>query len=362
MNRTRVLFLFSLLLVLAAGAVWRWAPQFGHRPSENATQLLEPASASVSTPGPLRAPTHERGATLTRAGVLHWTNVSRASEGRKPLAEHTLLNTAAERKLADMFARQYFAHDNPDGEGVATIVTAVGYAYLRVGENLALGDFASDQALVDAWMESPGHRANILEPRFTEIGVAVGREAFQGQQTWLSVQVFALPTSACPAVDQALRRRIDGREQSLEALGTDIQEDRKRIGELKAEHRALPDEIARFVAEGNAKIEEGNREIEEGNRIYRETGDREAAQPHWERGERLQAEGRKLHEEARVKQEKLRTLTETITKLVDEANEQVAAFNELREELARLIAKLNGEIQAFNACLGLEVIRKLGSW
>lgn len=315
MNRTRGIFLALALLALAAGAAWRWVPQIVKNPLgapnvfEKVVNLLEPASPSVSTPGPLRAPERARGAALARAGVLHWTNLSRSSAGRTLLREQTPLDAAAEAKLADMFARAYFAHENPDGEGIAVAVKEAGYVSLRVGENLALGNFASDEKLVAAWMESPGHRANILDPRFTEIGIAVGPGTFQGQRTWMAVQVFALPRSACPTVDEKLR--------------VVIEEQRATIGRLA-------DEIKRLAAEGNAKIEEGNREIEEGNRIALETGDREAAEPHWENGEQLQAEGRSLHEQARAK---------------------AAEAERIQKELNANIARYNSQVEALNRCV-----------
>ena len=60
-----------------------------------------------------------------------------------------------------------------------------------------------------AWMNSPGHRANILNPHFQEIGVAVGKGMYEGHETWIAVQSFGMPLSACPASDANLKIKID---------------------------------------------------------------------------------------------------------------------------------------------------------
>lgn len=271
---------------------------------ESVEEIQFRPEADVSIPGPLRIPFRERAVVLTRAGVLQWTNTQRTRASIAVLKESSLLNTAAERKVQDMFARQYFAHVSPDGQNIGVVVQVVGYTALRVGENLALGNFSSDEALVQAWMDSPGHRANILESRFAEIGIAVAQGTFEGRKTWMAVQVFALPRSACPAVDEKLAQRID---------------------EQKGTHDTLITEAKRIASEGNAKIEEGNREIAEGNRIYQETGDADAARPHWERGEQLQSEGRALLEEARRLQDQAESLRDEINANVDQYNAQMKA-------------------------------------
>lgn len=353
----RLIFVVTAFAALAGVVAWRYMPQLFpwgalSRISETVNELREPVAPHITTPGPLRAPVQRPGAALTRSGVVRWTNVFRSQADLKPLAERPQLTAAAEEKLRDMFARQYFAHDNPDGEGIATAVRAAGYAYLRVGENLALGNFPSDQALVEAWMASPGHRANILERRFTEIGVAVGEGRFQDQRAWLAVQVFALPVSACPAVDQALLQTVRERQVSLKTVAADIEQSKDRLDALRPEVESLAREIERLIAEGNAKTAEGNREIEGGNRVYQETGDREAAEPHWTRGEQLQQEGRQLHARARSKQETYNAQVVELQALVEATNEKVVAFNERQRDVAQTVEKVNAQIQAYNSCVG----------
>lgn len=98
---------------------------------------------------------------LSNSGILAETNSERARLGLSPLRISSNLNAAATLKVIDMFARQYFEHTSPTGVTISDLSESVGYDYILVGENLALGNFSSDAALVAAWMGSPGHRANI---------------------------------------------------------------------------------------------------------------------------------------------------------------------------------------------------------
>ncbi len=154
--------------------------------------------------------------TLSIRGVIEHTNIARAQNGGLPaLTENFTLNLNAEMKLQDMFTKQYFEHVSPSGVGPGDLAKTVGYAYVIVGENLALGDFGSDAKLVDAWMNSPGHRANILNTHYQEIGVAVGKGMYEGRNTWLAVQSFGLPLSACPAIDAQMKAQIDANNAQI---------------------------------------------------------------------------------------------------------------------------------------------------
>lgn len=351
----------ALLTLVAGGAWWRLRPDVGN-PSdaliENLKNLrgqlagvLEATEFLTSTPGPLRAGQEGAGAPLTRPGILQWTNNERERAGRKPLAEDPVLTNAAERKLADMFARQYFAHDNPDGNGISVVVQDLGYAFLRVGENLALGNFGSDADLVAAWMASPGHRENLLSPGFTEIGIAVAPGTFEGRRTWMAVQVFALPASACPSVDADILARARREETALKALAAELDTERDAIEAERNRLSALAAEIERLVAEGNATIAEGNAEVEEGNRISRDTGDADAARPHWERGKQLQEEGRAKHAEAKAKEEELAAARTVLAERVADFNARLATYTQRRTALEKLVATYNAQVRALNTCV-----------
>lgn len=184
-------------------------------------EILE-LSKKVVAPGPLITEKQNPEAYLTRQGIFDWTNYYRKQGGQGALSANSQLNSAAEAKLADMFAGQYFEHVSPAGYGPAHWAEAAGYAYIMIGENLALGDFQNDKALVDGWMGSPGHRANIMNAKYTEIGIAAGRAQYQGRLVWMAVQEFGTPLSACPAPDEALKEKIAQYEAQLDDIETQI--------------------------------------------------------------------------------------------------------------------------------------------
>ncbi len=146
---------------------------------------------------------------LSGDGIIIFTNVEREKEGLDTLKQNNLLMQAATAKLNHMFDEQYFEHVAPSGEDVSYWADRSEYEYITVGENLALGNFEDSEDMVEAWMESPGHRANILKDGYEEIGVAVGYGLFLGDLVWLGVQIFATPLSACPAVSETLKAQID---------------------------------------------------------------------------------------------------------------------------------------------------------
>ena len=104
--------------------------------------------------------------------VVEDMNRERGSHGLKPLRINDELSAAAIDRIDDMFAKHYFSHVSPDGIGPWTWADKRGYNYREIGENLAVG-YPTAEAVVDGWMHSPGHRANVLKPVFDEVGVAV---------------------------------------------------------------------------------------------------------------------------------------------------------------------------------------------
>ncbi len=181
----------------------------------------------VITPSPLHGPTNQIATSnLTVAGIITETNMHRLQYGLEPLSSDFALDNAAEMKVDDMFARQYFAHESPTGEGPSDLADAAGYDFLIIGENLALGNYENDTILVQAWMDSPGHRANILNAKFTEIGVAVKKDIYEGNLVWIAVQEFGRPVSDCPSVNESLLAQIDENEQLLKDWAEEL--DRKR--------------------------------------------------------------------------------------------------------------------------------------
>lgn len=213
----------GILLIIAAlilGYLYHYQPEIFHRLLARGETALH---SGELLPPPLRgALDGSATAHLTRGGTISFTNQEREAQGLLPLNENPRLNQAAEVKLQDMFARQYFEHESPTGEGPSDLANQVGYKYVLVGENLALGNFKDDQTLVTAWMNSPGHRENILNRRYQEIGVAVGKGMFEGREVWLAVQEFGKPLSSCPQPGAALKTQIDQNQRRIDQLEAEL--------------------------------------------------------------------------------------------------------------------------------------------
>jgi len=189
-------------------------------------------------------------ATIDAGIVLAFTNVERYYEGLPILNSNDKLTRVAYEKMKDLFARQYFEHVSPTGESVSDLAEGVKYEYIAVGENLALGDFTSSKDVVEAWMNSEGHRKNILSEKYTEIGIAAGKSEYQGRNTWIIVQSFGLPKSVCPVVDSSLQEELDSIEERLELYGrvAEIRREAAEDTDLPYEERVKKIETYNLVA------------------------------------------------------------------------------------------------------------------
>lgn len=126
----------------------------------------------------------------TPTGLLASTNQERSANGLGALALNAALSDAASAKALDMATRNYWSHNTPDGEEPWVFVNATGYQYKTAGENLAYG-FATSADTVAAWMNSPGHRANILNSTYTEVGFGSANSAnYQGHGNQTIVVAF----------------------------------------------------------------------------------------------------------------------------------------------------------------------------
>lgn len=104
--------------------------------------------------------------------VLDLVNQHRAAAGLSPLIRAAELDSAADRHSDDMATNNFMSHTGSDGSSPAQRISAAGYKWTTYGENIAAG-YATADAVVAAWMNSTGHRNNILNANFKEIGIAV---------------------------------------------------------------------------------------------------------------------------------------------------------------------------------------------
>ncbi len=144
--------------------------------------------------------------TVLPAVVIDLTNNERLDNARPQLSRNTILDQAATAKAQHMADNEYFAHFAPDGTTPWEFFQSAGYVYAHAGENLAI-HFTDSAEVVEAWMLSPAHRKNIVDPKFREIGVGTARGTFDGYDTVYVVQLFgtpaATPTPTLPVVVSA---------------------------------------------------------------------------------------------------------------------------------------------------------------
>ena len=118
--------------------------------------------------------------------ILSLVNVERSKAGLQPVTLNSKLNQAAQNHTNDMISKRYFSHTSPSGSTMVMRVQAVGYTYSAIGENIAAGG-STASATMTQWMNSPGHKANILSPKFRELGVGYGPSSDQYRHYWTQV-------------------------------------------------------------------------------------------------------------------------------------------------------------------------------
>ncbi|GAA5019576.1 hypothetical protein GCM10023258_07330 [Terrabacter aeriphilus] len=140
-----------------------------------ATLVLTAAAALGAVPTVAATPSADAATVSVQNQVISLVNAQRAKAGCRALVLDARLARAAQAHSIDMAKRRYFSHTTPDGRTFAQRIRAQGYTGSMIGENIAAGQ-PTPKAVMDAWMKSPGHKANILNCRYRAIGVgaAVG--------------------------------------------------------------------------------------------------------------------------------------------------------------------------------------------
>lgn len=208
----------------------------GIKIKENTEDINKPLN-KIDTPGALvvtdkifNRENSVGGDTLSSVGVIKLTNEIRVFEqGLGYLKVNDKLNKSAQIKVDDMFDQGYFDHISPSGLDVSDLGSKASYEYILMGENLAMGSFQTNEELIKAWMNSEGHRANIINKNYTEIGVAVKYGKYDGHNVWMAVQHFGLPKDACPVVDEVLKNSINFLNEKITEIGQDLIERKERI-------------------------------------------------------------------------------------------------------------------------------------
>lgn len=134
--------------------------------------------------------------------LIDQTNEQRRSDSLSTLHVNAKLETAARMKAQDMAAKGYFAHNAPDGKTPWYWFDQAGYDYAAAGENLAV-NFTDSKDVTEAWMRSPGHRANIMSGNYTEIGIATVEGTYKGKAAIFVVQEFGRPSIVARQLEEA---------------------------------------------------------------------------------------------------------------------------------------------------------------
>lgn len=210
---------------------------FGHRAMamfSAALLLLKVFTISVTAFGPVMP---AFSSAITAENIISLTNASRNAYKLGFLTENELLTKAAQNKAEDMLKKEYFSHNSPDGKTPWSFIQNSGYNYLMAGENLAV-NFSEAESVEEAWMNSPGHKANILNKNFEEIGIGIAQGEYQGHTAIFVVQMFGtpieqkvtitdIPTSLGNSQEAALGR--DGGQLSITDVKADVEEGKVRI-------------------------------------------------------------------------------------------------------------------------------------
>lgn len=157
---------------------------------ETVAQPVAPKPAPTQTAQPVEAkqpastPAADASISTIEQQVLTLTNQERAKEGLKPLATDSKLMDAAREKSTDMKTNKYFSHTSPTLGSPFDRMKELGITYKAAAENIAMGQ-QSPAEVVKAWMESPGHRANIMNGNFTHIGIGYDAQGHYWTQQFI---------------------------------------------------------------------------------------------------------------------------------------------------------------------------------
>ncbi|MBO5315711.1 MAG: SafA/ExsA family spore coat assembly protein [Clostridia bacterium] len=196
---TLLISVFALLFVFSIGAfamgthtvakgdsLWKIAVKYQVGLSEIKAANPQIKNYDLIYPGDLiNIPSKDATVSSYESEVVRLVNIERQKNGLSPLKEDWQLSRVARYKSEDMRDRGYFSHTSPTYGSPFDMMRAFGISYRSAGENIAKGQ-QSPEAVVRAWMNSSGHRANILSKSFTHIGVGYAKQGHYWTQMFIS--------------------------------------------------------------------------------------------------------------------------------------------------------------------------------
>ncbi|MEX0934961.1 MAG: CAP domain-containing protein [Candidatus Paceibacterota bacterium] len=185
--------------------------------------------------------------------LVDLANADREKLGTKPLKKNSLLQNAAQMKADHMAEHGYFAHVSPNGTTPWYWIEEAGYGFITAGENLAV-HFTDSSNVERAWMNSPTHRANILNHNFREVGIATARGEYQGHETTFVVQMFGTPINDTPVIAQESGET----PESVEVVPEDPAPSPEPIEESFATIERTSEEVAGAVGVSNIESQDSD--------------------------------------------------------------------------------------------------------
>ncbi len=235
-----------------------------------------PKTSSINNPEPDIYMTNVGvgGGDLNVSQIIMFTNNARKDNDQSlvDLKYNSILSNIAEIRVKDMFAEQYFEHNSPTGDNASKEAVKNGYSYITIGENIALGNFNGSKGIVNAWMDSPGHRANILNKNYTEIGVYAMQGMYNGQSVWIATQIFGKPMTGCTSPEVILKDKITQYKFSADSILNNIKNidtelktisaaDTQTYNTKVSERNALAGLYNNLASEIKARVADYNKEV-----------------------------------------------------------------------------------------------------
>lgn len=169
---------------------------------------------------------------INSKNILSIINKERNERGLRSLAFDYELNISAQKKSQDMLSNAYFAHTRLDGKPFTYFIDYAGYDYIKTSENLARGNFTTSSEIVEAWMNSIGHRQNILDSTMVDTGIGIVFGEYKGSDTYFITQHFGRPRGTCPIIEKYLEPEIRINNLKGKALYAEIKTLQKTIDEI----------------------------------------------------------------------------------------------------------------------------------
>jgi len=186
--------------------------------------------------------------TVLPAVVVDLTNEEREDLSAPILQRNATLDRAAQLKAKHMAENEYFSHFSPDGVSPWYWFDQAGYSYAHAGENLAI-HFTDSSEVVEAWMKSPTHRANIVNSNYLEIGVGTAKGTYDGFETVYVVQLFGTQTATAAA------------QIELDATPEPITEQSAELAQIQATLNDLSEAVADLETETLVAVEANDQQV-----------------------------------------------------------------------------------------------------